>query len=148
MLHLRVATFAGLVVSLLAARWVGAATVVLNPIATGFWTSESAFLNGDAEMPPPSSDDAAGGVYQIVVTLSVSLSSADIAAGYTGLGNVAFDVNLSPGFSISPNAPAYFGYSPLALANGNKAEFIDSFGAPSYGWQWGRQLHQGLADRR
>jgi hypothetical protein len=106
-----------------------AAVVNVTPKAVGYWANEASFGGGDPASAP-SADRKEPGVYQISLLVDTVLSAADTAAGFTGFGNVAFDVNKNAFVAASPTFASYFGIVPNGLANGNKVSYTDAFGAP------------------
>src|SRR5690242_18462536 len=104
-----------------------AAVVTVTPVAVGYWTNEASFSGGAAASPVPA-NNAQPGVYQVSLNVSTTLSSADTTAQFTGLGNVAFDINKNAFVASSPTFGSYFGIVPNGLANGNKVSYTDAFG--------------------
>lgn len=97
-------------------RLAPAATVTITPAVVRYWANETAFTTDQNDgttihtSPIPGSQfEAGGGIYEISLGVTTSLSSADIAAGYTGLQAAFFDLNqgasaLPSGFAQDANA--------------------------------------------
>jgi hypothetical protein len=108
-----------------------AATVTISPRPLLYWTSETSFSQGsagDSNLTEHIADGDAG-VYEVGLYMSTSLSSADLAAGYTGFGNASFSVHLS-GLKQSTTYPTYYGNPTTVSINGIKAAYLDAFGDP------------------
>jgi len=106
-----------------------AATVSMVPVVTGYWNS-SAHVGGPFDPTPANNKDA--GIYKVEMKLSTSnLSSTDTTAGFTGFGNVAFDVTFNNSHAVnSADVPGWLKYNPTVTSNGSKASYSDEFGTP------------------
>jgi len=102
-----------------------AAVVTLTPVVTAYWASDANVGNASEAIP---AGNGAAGAYRVDFQLATALSQADITAGMTGFGNIAFTIGM-PGTPAGHLTDAFGGYVPIVPSvrtAGDGARFTDT----------------------
>jgi len=102
-----------------------AATLTITPVVVNYWASDANI--GVLPSEPIPQNNAAAGAYRVNFLVSSTMNAADSAAGFTGLGNLAFDVNGVGGAAgkVQDAFGGWVGINPSVRTAGDGARYTD-----------------------